>query len=248
MNTGEFDITVLARLFAPSHLPDEIQRYLYLDADTVVLSSVEGLYETDLAAEGAICAMVPEPTIYEQTRQSIGLREEMPYFNSGMMLVDRKKWEEDGITGKCIDYYRGLGGRGLAFPDQDIINHVLAGRIRTVWQGYNFFSNYYYQSYDSLCTRAAWYADRMSREDYEAAAKRPAVVHFAGAERPWIRGNRNPYRSEYRRYLAETPWNGMPLQKGQEIMMLAYHAMNVMTGLFPPVREMISALYFRSRK
>lgn len=248
LNTGGFDITVLARLFAASHLPDEVEKYLYLDADTVVLSSLTGLYETELSEHGCICAMVSEPTIYRETRERIGLQEDMPYYNSGMMLVDRRAWEDNGITGACIDYFKGRGGRGLSFPDQDIINHVLTGRIRTVWQGYNFFSNYCYQSYDSLCRRAPWFSDQVSRESYEAAVKDPAVVHFAGAERPWLKGNRNPCRSAYYRYLDMTPWAGTPAEKGQEMKMLAYHMMNVLTRLCPPAREMISGLYFRSRK
>ncbi|MDD5832613.1 MAG: glycosyltransferase family 8 protein [Clostridiales bacterium] len=248
LNTGGFDVTVLARLFAASHLPDEVEKYLYLDADTVVLSSLKELYDTELPQCGCICAMVPEPTIYEETRQEIGLEDDMPYYNSGMLLVDRRAWEEESITGACIDYYKSLGGKGLMFPDQDIINHVLTGKIKTVWQGYNFFSNYCYQSYESLCRRAAWFSAVMSREEYERAAGEPAVVHFAGAERPWIRGSRNPYRAEYYRFRSMTPWAETPPEKGQEIKMLAYHMMNVVTRYCPGAREIISGLYFRSRK
>ncbi len=244
-STGSFDRTILARLFAPAHLPDRAERYLYLDADTVVTGSLKELWETELA--GKICAMAAEPTIYPETKAGIGLGEADPYFNSGMMLVDRIAWEKEKITGQCLDYFRSLGGRGLAFPDQDILNHVLKGRILPVWQGYNFFSNYHYQSYRSLTGRAPWYAGIMTEKAYEDAQRAPHMVHFAGAERPWYRGNRNPYREEYEQYLERSPWKGTEKETGHENEMRLYHWMNLLTQYCPPARAWISSVYYHRK-
>ena len=243
LQTGGFDLTVLARIFAPSHLPDEVTRYLYLDADTIVMGSLRELWETDL--DGRICAMAAEPTIYQDTREKLGLKENEPYFNSGMLLVDRLLWEQERITAACIDYFRSLGGKGLAFPDQDILNYVLKGRILPVWQGWNFFSNYDYRSYRSLVKHAPWFAEIMTLKEYEKARRKPRVVHFAGGERPWLRGSCNPYKHEYRVYLAKSPWKGMPDEGGHEMEMLAYHMTNMLTLYCPPAREVISSLYYR---
>ena len=243
LNTGGFDLTVLARLFAPSHLPDDVERYIYLDADTIVTGSIRELWETDL--KGCICAMAPEPTIYQETRNRLGIADTEPYFNSGMILTDRLRWEEERITAACIDYYGSVGGSGLSFPDQDILNVVLKGRILPVWQGWNFFSNYHYRSYRSLVKHAGWYGNYMTEKEYARARSKPAVVHFAGGERPWIRGSCNPYKHAYRVYLAKSPWKGMRDIGGQELEMLAYHMTNMLTLYCPPARELISSLYYR---
>ena len=243
MNTGSFDATVLARIFAASNLPDEVERYIYLDADTVVTGNIRELYDTGL--DGKVCAMAAEPTIYPGTKEKLGLGKDEPYFNSGMMLVDRAAWEEQQICGKSIDYYKSCGGKWLSFPDQDIINHVLKGKIKPVWQGYNFFSNYYYRSYESLVKSASWYGRLSSLKDYERARRAPAVVHFAGGERPWYRGSRNPYKAEYDKYLELSPWRGTKEQPGHEKSMTAYHLMNLITKYCPPVRRLVSSLYYR---
>ena len=245
VDTGSFDPTVLARLFAPAHLPDEVERYIYLDADTVVLGDISRLWETKL--DGAVCGMAAEPTIYAKTKQILGMSEDDAYYNSGVILTDRLKWEEEGISSKCIDCYNEAGGKGLDFPDQDIINVVLKGRFRTLWQGWNFFSNYHYRDYKSLKLQAGWYAGLVTKEAYEAARLSPSIVHFAGGERPWLRANRNPYRESYAHYLEFTEWRGTPLQKGKEADMLLYHCVNLVTKACPRIRMLISALYLKIR-
>ena len=245
LDTGSFDPTVLARLFAPAHLPDEVERYIYLDADTVVLGDIHSLWDTKL--DGAVCGMAPEPTIYAKTKQTLGMSVDDAYYNSGVILTDRLKWEEERISSKCIDCYKEAGGKGLDFPDQDILNVVLQGRVKTLWQGWNFFSNYHYRDYKSLKLQAAWYEGLITEEAYEAARLKPRIVHFAGGERPWLRANRNPYRASYAQYLEFTEWHDTPLQKGREADMLLYHCINLVTKACPRIRMLISALYLKLR-
>ncbi len=245
IDTAGFDITIMARLFAPSYLPQEVERYIYLDADTLVLRDISALWETEL--KGAVCGMVAEPTIYKSTRRHLGLFDDEPYYNSGMLLTDRAKWEAEGVSAACADCYASFGRRGLGFPDQDILNVVLKGRVRTLGQEWNFFSNYSYRSYKSLVSEAPWYADEVDETQYDEARKQPAIVHFAGAERPWLRGNHNPYRDSYRAYLALTPWQGRSEQRWQELSMQLYHGMNLLTAVCPAARRLISAAYMRVR-
>ncbi len=245
IDTAGFNITVLARIFAPQHLPDKVERYIYLDADTVVLQDITKLWETKL--QGSICGMAAEPTIYAETKEQIGFAEDEPYYNSGMLLVDRLRWEEEGISAACIDCFGTFGRQGLKFPDQDILNIALKGRIKPVSQRWNFFSNYHYRSYKSLTDEAPWFKTEVSESDYEDARRSPSVVHFAGAERPWLSGNHNPYRDSYDKYLALTPWRGNKRQGGRELEMQLYHVMNVITKACPGVRRFISKLYIKSR-
>ena len=245
IDTAGFNKTVLARIFAPQHLPDEVDRYIYLDADTVVSGDISALWNTEL--KGAVCGMTPEPTIYKSTKKQIGFAENDPYYNSGMLLVDRQKWEAEHISSECISCFGSFGRQGLKFPDQDILNAVLKNRIRSVSPRWNFFSNYHYRSYKSLIDEAGWYGDIVAEGEYEEACLHPAIVHFAGAERPWLKGNYNPYRGSYDRYLALTPWNGESKQGGQELNMLLYHGMNMLTAVCPAARRLISKLYIRSK-
>jgi len=242
LDAGRFTVTALARIFAPQHLPDEVERYLYLDCDTAVTGSLHALFETGL--EGNVCGMAAEPTIYREVPAYLGLGQGTPYFNTGMMLVDRSAWEEAGITKACVDYYREHNGR-LPLSDQDVLNHCLAGKVMPLWQGWDFFSNYYYRSYKSLVSQNAWYEKIQTADEYDRARKIPAVIHFAGDERPWVRGNHNPWKKIYREYLQKTPWKDTPETAGQEGRMLLYHLMNLVTGICPAIRIGISEYYYR---
>ena len=240
--TGRFGLTALLRLFAPDYLPEDVFRYLYLDCDLIVRKDLSPLFETELC--GAPAALAPEPTIYGGVKDYLGMPEEAPYFNSGVILTDRKRWQELSVSEACLAYLGEKSGR-LPFADQDVLNHVLSGRAAVLSQRWNFLSNYYYRSYESLIKGADWYRSICKKKDYRAAREDPAIVHFAGAERPWIRGNRNPYRMEFRKYLELTAWKDTPEIPERELSMAMYHAMNVLTGLCPPLRRGISALYFR---
>ena len=240
--TGRFGLAALLRLFAPDYLPADAERFLYLDCDLIVRKDPAPLLETDLS--GLPAGLCPEPTIYPGARNYLGLPADAPYFNSGVILTDAARWRKENISGRCLAVLQESGGR-LPFADQDILNRAVFGKARVLPQKWNFLSNYYYRNYRSLAGPAPWYRSVCTEDAYEEARRDPCIVHFAGAERPWIRGNRNPYRGEFLRYLGMTPWKDTPPVEGKELSMAAYHLMNAVTGVFPPARSVISGLYYR---
>lgn len=236
VDTGGYDLSIMARLFVGEVLPESAERVLYLDCDTVVLHSLKGLWETDL--KGYLAGAVMEPTIYPEIKKQIGLGEGEPYFNSGVLLIDMKKWREEGAQQQLLDFYRKMGGKLFA-GDQDTINGALKGRIRPLSPVYNFFTNYRYFHYSHLTRLSPLYRS-IPEKTFRQAKKHPAVIHYMGDERPWIKGNFNHYRRAYERYLALTPWAGAEKEEGKRLYMLFYHLMDYATFLCPPVRDYIS--------
>ena len=232
VDTGRFDLSTLARLFLGEMLPPSVTRCLYLDCDTVVIRSLKRLWEVPL--EGAIAAAVQEPTIYRQVKEIIGLGPEDPYYNAGILLIDLAAWRQEHLGQQMMDYYQAQDGR-LPANDQDVINRVLKGRIRTLPPKYNFFPNYRYFSYKALTDYAPVYRT-VTRKQLIRAKRRPVIIHYMGDERPWIAGNRNHYRRAYEKYLAQTGWAGTPKEKGKRIYVLAYHLMDYVTVVCPALR------------
>ncbi|MDO4438541.1 MAG: glycosyltransferase family 8 protein [Eubacteriales bacterium] len=242
VNAGKFTITALARLFAVRLLPSDIGRILYLDCDTLVLSELSGLWETELS--GKVAAMAAEPTIYPEVKERLGLKVSDPYFNAGMILIDTELWAKEKILENAMDFYKENNG-SLPFSDQDLINFALKDRIKIVSQTYNFITNYYYQSFRYLTKNVSWYANCMTKSEWKLAYKAPKIVHFAGDERPWIKGSFNPYKKEFMHYKSLTPWKDEPLVEGRGLYMLLYHVMNLMTRLCPGIRKLISGFYYK---
>ncbi|MBR3007527.1 MAG: glycosyltransferase family 8 protein [Stomatobaculum sp.] len=264
LDTGRFDVSTMGRLFAADLLPAGVRRVLYLDCDTVVLKPLRRLWETGLgkadgagtgsagtgrkagtgtAGTGYVMAAVQEPTIYEEVKEYLGMRKEDPYFNAGVLLIDLKRWRTERLTDKVISYYAEIAEQSL-FNDQDALNGLLKGRIRTLSPRWNFFTNYRYFRYDTLCRMQPAYR-RIPEEVFRKAKRSPAVIHYAGDERPWRAGALNYYGKAYERYLAMTPWKDTPKEKGKELFLLLYHGMELVTPVFPFIRAAISRAYVR---
>jgi lipopolysaccharide biosynthesis glycosyltransferase len=236
VNTGGFDLSIMARLFVGEVLPDAAERVLYLDCDTVVLSSLKRLWETDLGS--SMLGAVMEPTIYPSIKEEIGLLPEAPYFNSGVLLIDMKRWRLMNAQKMLLDFYCSMGGKLFA-GDQDTINGALKGQIKPLSPRYNFFTNYRYFRYSHLIRLSPVYKT-VSKSSFEEAKRHPVILHFMGDERPWKQWNLNHYRRAYDHYLALTPWAGTPKEKGSFLYMASYHLMDYGTFLYPPFRDFVS--------
>ncbi len=241
LDTGRFRPTTLARLLLGSILPETITKCLYIDCDTVVLRPIRSLYRRKLGEQ--LAALAPEPTIYPEVRKLLELAEDAPYYNAGVLLLNLSLWREQNMEEQCFAYYNLCGGK-LPFNDQDILNHVLAGQIRTLPQMYNFFSNYYYFRFGTLLNVAPWYGLSETPESFHVSKHHPAIVHFAGDERPWTGGSLNHYKRAYDLYLNRTAFRGQKKAAGRHLYMAAYHAMNVLTFLMPRTRKLISDKYY----
>lgn len=240
-DTGSFDASTMGRLFLGELLPEDLTRVLYLDCDTVILRPLHRLWRTGLS--GCVLGAVEEPTIYPEVREYLDLAANEPYFNAGVLLIDLEKWRAENVQSRVLSYYRRISDRAL-FNDQDALNGLLRGRIRELLPKWNFFTNYRYFRYSALTDRSPSYRV-IPRESFRAAKRHPAVLHYAGDERPWKAGAHNPYGAAYERYLEMTPWAGTPKETGHEREMLLYHGMNLCTAVFPKVREAAGSWYVR---
>lgn len=236
IDTRGFDISAMARLFAPRVLPESVGKALYLDCDTIVCRSIRPLYEMELGDR--LVGMVMEPTVYKEMKESIGMGKHEAYYNSGVLLMALDRWRKEDVTGRLLDFYKSCQGRLFAC-DQDTINGALKGRIKTLPVKYNYFTNYRYFRYSTLCSLCAAYKE-VGGEAYEEARRSPVILHYLGDERPWIAGNHNHFRKLYEYYLAKTPWKDMPKQTGKERYMHMWWVFNRLTWLCPPIRLYIS--------
>ncbi|HEX4741994.1 MAG TPA: glycosyltransferase family 8 protein [Caulobacteraceae bacterium] len=181
------------RLFAPRFLDSTIGKALYLDADLLVLGNLRPLWEIDLT--GFAVAASPDP--YGQSRrQALGIGLDVPYVNSGVLLMNLDLWREHDLSGRLCAYVEEAGER-LLFHDQDALNAVLAGQILPLDYRWNL--------------QAKMLRRRARRRLPEAAAiaravRAPAILHYTSARKPWLFVMATPAKSLYWRYLRQTPW------------------------------------------
>ena len=239
IETGGFNINTMSRLFICSFLPQDVNRVFYIDGDTIVADSLRYMEELDLG--DCLAAMAMEPSVGMNIKQGIDFKEDEPYYNAGVLVFDLNTWRKEDIERRMLEYYRDKGGKLFAC-DQDILNGVLKGRIKLLPPRYNYFTNYKYFRYGALVKKTSAYGE-IDKRTFCEAKKTPAIIHYLGDERPWKRGNLNPYRRVYKKYLNRTGWAGTPDETGMELYLFMYHMMEWITFICPPFRSWLNSRY-----
>lgn len=198
---------VYARLLIGDSLPDDWRRVIYLDSDTITRFPLNDLWNIDL--RGKVLGAVRDdyvPTIsspYGVPRwHELGLNADLPYFNSGVMVVDLESWRKHDIGEQAVDYLSRHPAEIQLF-DQDALNAVVAGRwleLDTVWNVTGY-----------------WRKPERRTERHRTILDDTRIRHFAGYGKPW---DLNPLpgvtdNDLFFRSLARTEWADA-LQRGGE--------------------------------
>ena len=107
-----------SRLFIGDVLDNSVERVLYLDCDTLILSSLKDLWNIEL--KGNIIAALKD-AFSKYYRKNINLVNDDLMFNSGVMLIDLKAWRDNKIKEKAISFIRQRHGK-VQQGDQGVLN------------------------------------------------------------------------------------------------------------------------------
>ena len=126
----------------------------------------------------------------------------------------------------------------LFAPDQDAINGALKGDILFVSPKYNFCNSFYTYNYKTLCKmmEPIHYIDEAVFVD---ACANPVIVHYLGEERPWRKGNKHKYRTEFEKYLNMTPWKDSIVNEDWRLYFCLFYLFNFFMKPFPMIRYRI---------
>ncbi len=191
------------RVLLPEMLP-ELDRIIYLDADTLTVDSVEPLWTMPLdGVPLAAVSNVVEPNQWPHIEQ-LGIADPRCYFNAGVLVMNLAAMRAED-TLQTIAKYVTTTRHDLLWFDQDALNVVFADRwhhLEPRWNAMNSF----------------WFWEPLARNVFgetalRAAVTASAIVHFEGPSfvKPWHYLCQHPFRERYLRTLAMTPWRGAPL-------------------------------------
>ena len=202
--TPLFGSIVWLRFWLPELLLDR-SRVIYLDSDTLVMSDLQGLWETPLDPHplGAV-ANVVEPAARPHVR-ALGIQYPGGFFNSGVLLMDLDRMRTEGSSEQLFKAAADLR-ESLVWPDQDALNLVFADRWFPLHPRWN--------TQNSFWAWRQWAVEVFGETVVAEAASQPGIRHFEGPgiSKPWHYLCPYPGRKEYRALLAETPWAGTPLE------------------------------------
>ena len=171
---GRFSRAVFRRLFLDDILPAHFERIVTVDSDMLVvrpgLKRLESfdLEDKPLAAAydmiflmdfkgGALARQ------FQRSRRSLGLALDTPYFNAGLMAIDRAAWRAEQLTERVTKALRDDPER-YPFMEQDALNATLRGNFAPLSPRFNFMGDFF------LLNLERWLE--------------PIVLHFVNAPKP----------------------------------------------------------------
>jgi lipopolysaccharide biosynthesis glycosyltransferase len=183
--TSKFTPAAYYRLYFPLLMPLGIDRLVYLDTDTLVINKLAALYTAELDN-------YPVGAVYDnwvKTAPQLGITDEEAYFNSGVLVIDIKKWNQQKISEQSFTYLSNYPER-IIYVDQDALNAVLKDNWKRLDDRFNFM-------YSMI-------PEGVSGKLLKELIKDKIVIHYT-LERPWKLLCKNRLRSLYRYYLKTSP-------------------------------------------
>ena len=196
---GPFSRAVFRRLFLDRVLPSRYHRIIALDSDMLIrrpglgrLASID-LRGAPLAAAYDMIFLMDQrggalAEKFRAHRRSLGLAPRTPYFNAGLMVIDRAKWVDAEIGTRALNALLSNPERH-PFMEQSALNELIAGRFAPLSPRYNFMGDFFLLGLESTID--------------------PVVLHFVNRPKPWDldqwRGETRFART-YRDWFAASPW------------------------------------------
>lgn len=200
----EAGYTIYARLFFEQFIPSDVDRILYIDCDTLVNGDISPLFSFDM--DGKAIAMSFDCT-NDKYRKYLKLPEGFQYFNSGVLIINTQEWKKHNCLKLILDeVHKGIS---YPFPDQDLLNICLQGRIAKYSFRYNFCSAFYlYGSAGAISFIFGRKNFLFYKDDYASSIKNPVILHFNGNTftRPWFKNSVHPMKKLYDSYYFDSPW------------------------------------------
>jgi len=174
------------RLFIPFFIPSEVEKVLYLDVDMIVIRDLNELIEVDI--NNYIIGAVTDSRIQNignrwggiRNYEALKLTPELPYFNTGLLLINCEAWRKFNATEKIVSCISN-NKRVAKYPDQYGLNVVLANQWKQLDPLWNYFSDGNHPS--------------------------PFIVHFVSRKPIYSSYSGNPiYQSLFWEYLHYTSW------------------------------------------
>lgn len=194
-----------ARLFVSSDLPSDLDRVIYFDCDVVIVKSIRELWNLDINGK-TIGALLDAFSI--AYRANIDLQPNDIMFNSGVMLIDLKRWKEQRVEEQLLRFIKLKNGR-IQQGDQGVLNAVLSHDTYCFAPRFNSVTIFYDFSYKEMMIYRKPAKGFYSREEISRAVDDPSIIHFTTSflsKRPWIVGCQHRYVDVWLKYKALSPW------------------------------------------
>lgn len=161
----QWNATVFARLALLDVLNE---RFLWLDSDTILFSDWTKVFaeaerlmkDAHIVACGISDRTATLDWLRKEGTNTAFQAAQSAYINTGILVVDPLRWRQGGMDREWVDLVATQSERGFNFPDQDVLNYLLAGKLALLPASFNHIVS-------------------------EPTNGTELILHFAGSPKPW---------------------------------------------------------------
>ncbi len=204
VNIDRGSLSQYARIFISDVYDNDIDRVLYLDCDTLIVSSIANLW--NLSMQGNIVAALKD-AFSEMYRQNINLQKRDIMFNSGVMLIDLNQWRKQQVEKSVLEFILSKNGK-VQQGDQGALNAVLSKKTKVLNPQYNLVSIFFDLTYEQL-KKYRRPVDFYTEAEIETAKSNPVIIHFTSSfynRRPWFQESDHVKANQWLTYRKMGPW------------------------------------------
>jgi len=195
VDNSAFPLTAYLRVFSPYVVGPEVEKLLYLDVDTIVQGEISELWSFELGDHIIAAAQDVGKTVDCEwggiaNYKELGLTADTKYFNSGVLVVNPKKWRAENISAQVINALSTYK-QYVQLADQYGLNVVFANKWIQLPEKWNWFA---FNENDN-----------------------PKLVHFLDIK-PIFKNyaSKEVYKDEFFKYLSLTPWKDFKQISGRQ--------------------------------
>lgn len=174
--TKRYPEEIYYRIYAKQFLPEDIDRILYLDADTIIINPLDELYNKEFHDNYYLACTHVRKVLNKINLIRLGIDEKCQYINSGVMLINLKKLRQEQNLEEVreyVDKHKDF----LMLPDQDIITALYGNKVGILDSRlYNLSDRIIYIQNTTI---------GKSKIDIAWVQKNTVIIHYYGKQKPW---------------------------------------------------------------
>ena len=198
-----------ARIVAPYFIPENVEKFLFLGADTLIADSLKSLFEIDMG-DSAIGMCFDAMTKWH--KPILNKPFNLKYCNNDVILINVSNWKKKLWT-KRIFQAMAEHSDEYIFGEQDGMNCAMENEIVLLPARYNVMAPMLMYDYYAVMMMYGLSKDCYYKKDefYEGKSN-PAILHFAGNAlgRPWTKNSKHIKKEIYDEVYYRTPLGNRP--------------------------------------
>lgn len=209
--SSRWPLSAYTRLFSGQLLPEDVDKVLYLDCDTIIVKPIDDIWDIPF---GEKLILGVKDCIGGLYKKNIGIAPDDIYINAGVLLLNLNGLRKINIY-DSIDSFMKKYIKTINYADQDVLNGMFSTKIGAINPKFDVMTIDVVHTYDEII-RLRKPTCFYTEEELKKATDNPSIIHYTTnmlVVRPWFSNSNHPNAEQFLTYFNISPWRSMKLEE-----------------------------------